>query len=92
MALIVDVARTTDLILFQAENALPLNDDEWGSERQIAAQNLFFESLEAVLSPPAFRRLEAFCSGATTDEMVCEGVRSYFRAVRRGQLEFGTTH
>jgi hypothetical protein len=31
-----------------AAAARPINDDEWGSERQIDAQNLFFEEKRTV--------------------------------------------
>ncbi|HKX36993.1 MAG TPA: hypothetical protein VJM79_10075 [Rhizorhapis sp.] len=38
---------TLDELAQLAKFAVPRNDDEWGSERQIKAQNFFFERIEA---------------------------------------------
>lgn len=58
-----------------AENARPLNEDEWGSERQINAQNAFFEYLERVLTREQFGQLEDDNDKATSDEMINNGLR-----------------
>lgn len=39
-------AELVELVKKMAEDAKPLNDEEWGSERQINAENAFFEKLE----------------------------------------------
>lgn len=57
-----------------AQAALPINDDDWGSARQIEAQNAFFDAIKAEL----YRRgeiekwsaLETWCLKASTHEMV----------------------
>jgi hypothetical protein len=58
-----------------AKEALPHNDDEWGSERQIDAQNRFTNAVETVLTPETFATYESYCLKATTDEMIEEGLR-----------------
>lgn len=55
-----------------AENAKPLNDDEWGSERQIDAENAFFAKLEELGMD-----MDEFIdenSKATTDESIAAGL------------------
>lgn len=67
-----------------AQAARPTNDDDWGSERQIAAENKFFRAVKATLRPADFYALEAYCDKATTDEMIDEAmrlVRSKFEVV-----------
>lgn len=49
--------------------------DDYGSDRQIAAQNLFFNELEKVLPAKEFEDLERWCLKATTEEMLDEGLR-----------------
>ena len=72
-----------------AAAARPINDDEWGSERQIDAQNLFFEEVEKVLPAETFEALEAYCLKATTDEMIDEALR--LLAVARMTVAGGDT-
>ena len=48
---------------------------EWGSEEQSAAENKFFEAVEAVLSGPDFAELESYCMKATTEERLDEALR-----------------
>lgn len=49
--------------------------DDWGSDRQIEAQSLFFEEVQKILSPEDFAALEAYCLKAGPEEMVAEGLR-----------------
>ena len=63
-----------------AAAAKPLNDDEWGSERQIDAENAFFDAVKEMVSKEVFEGLESYCLKATTDEMIEAGLQ----AVRRG--------
>jgi hypothetical protein len=53
-----------------SEAARPVDDADWGSERQASAQNAFFESVEGILHPDEFRALEDYCLHATSDEMI----------------------
>lgn len=58
-----------------AKEARCINDDDWGSDRQIAAQNLFFNSIQKAISTDAFEGLEAYCLKANVHEMVDEAMR-----------------
>lgn len=58
-----------------ANAARPTDDDDWGSERQIAAQNAFFIAVENEVSEADFSSLEDYCMKATVDEMVDEALR-----------------
>ena len=64
----------TDLNALAAA-ARPINDTDWGSGRQIDAQNLFFKEVEKVLPADKFAELEDFCLKATTDEMIDEALK-----------------
>lgn len=66
----------TELELFQlAQAARPITDDDWGSDRQIEAENAFFDYVKTQLPVPLWDELEAYCLKATTDEMVDEALR-----------------
>jgi len=58
-----------------ATAARPVNDNDWGSDRQIAAENKFFRAVKATLTPAEFYELEGYCLKATTDEMIDEALR-----------------
>jgi hypothetical protein len=58
-----------------ADVARPIDDDDWGSERQAGAQNAFFIRVEAILPRDQFEELEGFCLKANVDEMVDEAMR-----------------
>jgi hypothetical protein len=58
-----------------AREARPLDDDEWGSERQTQAQDAFFNFVKAHMHPRAYEDLEMWCLKATTDEMIDEATR-----------------
>jgi hypothetical protein len=51
-----------------ARRAIPLSEEDWGSERQTEAENEFFIQAEKVLSPEVFANLETYCLHATTEE------------------------
>jgi len=60
--------------------ALPLNDEDWGSDRQIEAQNAFMTFAERVIKhqpngEQKWTEFEGFCLKATTEEMINEAVR-----------------
>jgi len=70
-----------------ANDAKPLNDNEWGSERQIDAQNRFFDYIEKLIPAGKFSELEDYCNKATTDEMIAEGLRIAREALAEGHIE-----
>lgn len=56
-----------------ATAARPTNDQDWGSERQLDAENAFFDAFaRAGFGSPAF---DAFCLKATSEEMIDEALR-----------------
>ena len=57
------------------QDARPINDDDWGSERQIDAEIAFFEKVQSVVSTESFEKLEDYCLKATTDEMIDEALK-----------------
>jgi hypothetical protein len=58
-----------------ADSARPIDDDDWGSDRQVTAQNKFFIVIESLMSAEDFSDLETWCLKATTDEMIDEALR-----------------
>ena len=50
--------------------ARPLDDDDWGSTRQIDAQNCFSKKSKKVLPANKFADLDSYCLKATTNEMI----------------------
>ncbi len=58
-----------------AAKARPTSDDDWGSDRQVEAQNTFFAAVKCILSDEDFEDLEEWCLKATSDEMVDEALR-----------------
>jgi len=70
------MARFHDETLYTlAQTARPINDDDWGSERQITAENAFFLYVEKQMHPSAFSELEDYCLKATTDEMIDQAIK-----------------
>jgi hypothetical protein len=57
-----------------ADAARPINDADWGSDRQVEAENRLFEFVRSILSDDEFERLEAFCLKATSEEMIDEAL------------------
>ena len=64
----------TRTILQLAELALPVDDAEWGSDRQVNAANDFGAALYSVLSEDDFSDFENYALKATTEEMVNYGL------------------
>jgi hypothetical protein len=70
------MARFNDETLYTlAHAARPLDQYDWGSERQVTAQNAFFNYVQQRMHPLAFAELEDFALHATTDEMINEAIR-----------------
>jgi len=59
-----------------ASAARPLSEVDYGSERQITAENLFFETVSAALNPAAMAALEEIIHKATTDEAIDAAVKA----------------
>lgn len=58
-----------------ARAALPYTDSDWGSERQIKAQNALFDAARLILTSKEMADLEAYALHATTEEMIAEVLR-----------------
>lgn len=60
-----------------AKAAIPLDDREWGSNRQMAAENAFFEACTVAMGDAFADESDfaAWCLKATTEEMVSEAMR-----------------
>ena len=62
-----------------AAAARPINDADYGTDRQINAENDFFDALDLHLTGKLTRdeteAFDAFCLKATTDERISEGLR-----------------
>ncbi len=57
-------------IMELAKAAYPVNDDDWGTERQIDAENAFFAAVEQLMSPELFESLETYALKATAEERI----------------------
>lgn len=53
-----------------AQAARPIDDKDWGSERQIAAENAFCAYVETLMHPMVFDEWSVYALKATTDEMI----------------------
>ena len=64
-------------LLELAQAALPTDESDWGSDRQIDAENAFGDAVERILGTgsAAFRDWEQYALKATTEEMVAEALR-----------------
>lgn len=68
-----------------AASARPMNDDDCGSDRQVNAENLFFDRVAGLLDGPegtAWDDLCNYCSKATPEERIDEAMRVLREAVR----------
>lgn len=64
-------------LLALAQAARPVNDDDYGSERQIEAQTAFAEAIDSMLTPEQRTQLwDHDCDKATTDEMIEHALRA----------------
>lgn len=62
---------TIEALEEMAEKARPETDDDWGTGRQIAAENAFFEAVAQFIHYPALQDdLDEYCHKATTNEMI----------------------
>lgn len=68
---------TLDDLLKLADDAKPTSESDWGSERQVEAENRLFDAIRDAATPEVFERLEAYCLKATTEEMIDAGVRVF---------------
>ena len=54
--------------------AIPTGEADWGSERQVAAETLFYDSLQKVISNDAFEKFETFGLKATCEESFAHAI------------------
>ncbi len=70
-----------------ADDARPVDFDDWGSERQVKAQNDFFDTLDLYLTGRLTEQerhaFDVYCLKATVDEMLDEGLRLACIAIGR---------
>jgi len=66
-----------------ASAARSTNEADWGSDRQIDAQNAFFDFVMDHISEEAWRDLEDYCLKATSEEMLEEGMMALTKALSR---------
>jgi hypothetical protein len=64
-----------------AEDAKPTSDDDWGTERQINAINLFTESALTFIDPEEREILEGWALKATDEEIIAAFLKSALKAV-----------
>lgn len=57
--------------------------DDWGSERQIEAQNAFTDAVNDLLTPAEANAYDDYCLKATVEEFIEEGLRLV--ALKTGQ-------
>jgi len=58
-----------------ARAARPIDDADWGSERQIEAENVFMAAVEARLPIRKLSALHDYALKATTEEWIDEALR-----------------
>lgn len=56
--------------------ARPTSEEDWGSDRQIDAQNAFFDAVQSRVCSTLFEQLTIYCLKATSDEMIDAGLRA----------------
>lgn len=57
------------------KDARPTSEADWGSDRQVDAENRLWDALEAELPRKVWNELEDYCLKATTDEQLDEAAR-----------------
>jgi len=55
-----------------AASAKPINDDDWGSERQIVAENSFYNLVATVIPNDLFNEISLSLLKATSEECIDE--------------------
>lgn len=78
------LAKLNPQVALLAAAARPINDADWGSERQVNAENTFFDVVRVALPGATFAALESYCHKARTEEMIEEALRLLDRAERWG--------
>ncbi len=58
-----------------ARNARCIGDDDYGSARQVGAENEFLAAVERLLPRRQWQAFERYCLKATTDERINEALR-----------------
>lgn len=52
------------------QDAMPTCEADWGSERQVDAETLFYDNLQNYISKEAFEKFETFGLKATCEEAI----------------------
>jgi hypothetical protein len=68
----VEIKMTNEQFEVLAQAALPTSDDDWGSDRQIDAENFFFDEVCRELSNEGIIELEDYSLKATTEERIAK--------------------
>jgi hypothetical protein len=68
-----------------ADIGKPINDDDWGSERQITAQNYFFGEFDINFPELNTAEFEHYCNKARTEEMFDEAMRLIRNKLDKGK-------
>ena len=66
--------KTLEQIEAMAKDAIPTTSDDWGSERQIKAENDFFDAVKEHLTDDEYADFQASCLKATAEEAVDSGL------------------
>lgn len=67
-------AETHQVMETMAADAKPTSDDDWGSERQIDAENAFMNRLEFLMPADEWETFGQWCLKATSEEMIDAGL------------------
>jgi hypothetical protein len=64
-----------DVLNILAQTARPIDDADYGSYRQVRAENRFFYVIKSRLTAQAWHDFELYCLKATSDERIDEALR-----------------
>ncbi len=73
----------TATVIELANKALALaNDEDWGSEAQIDAENAFAAAAQELMTPAQIEDWESYCLKATSEEIIKSGLEIVMRSSR----------
>jgi hypothetical protein len=67
-------------LIKMAADAIPHDDNEWGSDRQVEAENTFCAAAKMVIPESEHAELTNWAEHATTEEIVTEYLRAALTA------------
>ena len=65
-----EIVPTLAALAALAEAARPIDDDDYGSDRQVEAENALFDIIERIVPASIFEEFQNFCLKATTAERI----------------------